>query len=161
MFIVKPTLTEEESNAQIDVVKEIITKNGGEIEATWDMGTRQLAYPIEKHSRGRYFVVYFKSSPELIKELQRNYKIIEDIIRFLVIKYVKKYEVENWATMVAVAKNGGKAPETQNKKEEPKEEDSSKEDTKSAEEAPKEDTKPVDGPKEEDKEVKEPAKEDK
>jgi small subunit ribosomal protein S6 len=118
MFIVKPTLTQEDSDKQVQTIQDIIKKNDGEIEATWDMGTKQLAYPIEKHSRGRYFVVYFKSKPDLIKELQRNYIISEDIIRFIIIKYIKEYEIENWQDMVNIAKNGGKIPEKDNKKDE-------------------------------------------
>lgn len=48
MFILKPTLTEEETKAQIEIVKSNIEKNGGEIVSFDDMGTRQLAYEIEK-----------------------------------------------------------------------------------------------------------------
>ena len=48
MFIVKPTLTEEEIQAQIATVKANIEKNGGEIVSCDDMGTRNLAYEIQK-----------------------------------------------------------------------------------------------------------------
>jgi ribosomal protein S6 len=42
MFIVKPTLTQEDSDKQVQTIQDIIKKNDGEIEATWDMGTKQL-----------------------------------------------------------------------------------------------------------------------
>lgn len=41
MFIIKPTLTEEETVAQIDLVKATIEKNGGEIAVCDDMGSRK------------------------------------------------------------------------------------------------------------------------
>lgn len=99
MFILKPTLTEEETVAQIDSIKAIIEKNGGEIVATDDMGTRQLAYEIEKHKRGYYFVAYFKGEPSGIKEIERNYRINENLIRFIFIKYESKKEIAAWTKM--------------------------------------------------------------
>lgn len=99
MFILKPTLTEEETKAQIDLVKATIEKNGGEIVTCDDMGTRQLAYEIEKNKRGYYFVIYFKGATEGILEIERNYRINENIMRFIFIKYESKKEVAAWTKM--------------------------------------------------------------
>jgi small subunit ribosomal protein S6 len=99
MFIVKPTLTEEETVAQIDLVKANIEKNGGEIVTCDDMGTRQLAYEIEKHKRGHYYVIYFRAPTNSILELERNYRINENIIRFIFIKYESKKEVTAWTKL--------------------------------------------------------------
>ncbi len=99
MFILKPTLTEEETLAQIELVKSNITKNGGEIVSCDDMGTRQLAYEIEKNKRGYYFVVYFKGEPKGILEIERQYRINENILRFIFIKYENKKEIAAWTKM--------------------------------------------------------------
>lgn len=96
LFIVKPTLTEEESTAKADFIKEVLTKNGGEIESVVPMGTRKLAYTIKKHERGTYYVVYFRAQPSLIAELQRILGITEEIIRFLIVKYETKKEIAAW-----------------------------------------------------------------
>ena len=48
MFILKPTLTEEETVAQLDGVKALFEKNGAEIVATENIGIKELAYEIEK-----------------------------------------------------------------------------------------------------------------
>lgn len=96
LFILKPTLTEEEVNARLEFVKEILTKNGGEIETTVPMGTRKLAYTIKKYERGTYFVIYFKAPPTLIAELQRVLGITEEIIRFLIVKYENAKEISAW-----------------------------------------------------------------
>ena len=101
MFIVKPTLTEEETKAQIDLVKSNIEKNGGTIVATEDMGTRDLAYEIEKNKRGHYYLIYFTAPTEAILELERNYRINETILRFIFIKYESKTEVAQWTAMSA------------------------------------------------------------
>lgn len=96
LFILKPTLTEEEVKARVDFVKEVITKNGGEIANIVEMGTRKLAYTIKKYERGTYFVIYYKAPPALLAELTRNIRITEDIIRFLSIKYENKREIAAW-----------------------------------------------------------------
>ncbi|MCR4941570.1 MAG: 30S ribosomal protein S6 [Campylobacter sp.] len=100
LFILKPTLTEEEIKAKVDFVKEVITKNGGEIAKVDEMGTRKLAYTIQKYERGVYFVIYYKAPPALLAELTRNIRITEDIIRFLSVKYENKREISAWEKMV-------------------------------------------------------------
>lgn len=113
MFIIKPTLVEEEIKQKIDFYKDVITKNGGSIEACLDMGMRNLAYEIKKHKRGYYFVIYFTTKPESILELERLYRINEDILRFIVIKYESKKEQKQWQTLVDRA---NKKPEPKAKK---------------------------------------------
>jgi len=99
MFIVKPTLTEEEMQAQIELVKANIEKNGGEIVSNENIGSKQLAYEIEKNKRGYYYLTYFKAPTASILELERNYRINENILRFIFIKYENKKEVAAWTKL--------------------------------------------------------------
>ena len=109
MFIVKPTLTEEETQAQIELVKSTIEKNGGEIVATEDMGSRKLAYEIQKNKRGYYYVCYFTAPTESILEIERNYRINENILRFIFIKSESKREIAHWTKQTeAAAKKAAK-----------------------------------------------------
>ena len=99
MFIVKPTLTEEEMQAQIELVKANIEKNGGEIVVNENIGSKQLAYEIEKNKRGYYYLTYFKAPSASILELERNYRINENILRFIFIKYENKKEIAAWTKL--------------------------------------------------------------
>ncbi|EAI7253060.1 30S ribosomal protein S6 [Campylobacter lari] len=96
LFILKPTLTEEEVSAKLEFIKEVLTKNGAEIESVVPMGTRKLAYKIKKYERGTYFVIYFKAPTNLIAELERVLRITEEVIRFLIVKYENKKEIAAW-----------------------------------------------------------------
>ena len=96
LFILKPTLTEDEIKERVDFVKEIITKNGGEVASVIEMGARKLAYTINKYERGVYFVIYFTAPTSLIEELVRNLRYNEDVIRFLTVKYENKKEIAAW-----------------------------------------------------------------
>ncbi|WP_457596207.1 30S ribosomal protein S6 [Hydrogenimonas sp.] len=100
LFVVKPTLTEEEIRREIDNVKSILTKNGATIAAEFDWGMRKLAYEIEKNPRGYYYVIYYTAPGELIKELERNFRYNEEIIRFLNVKYENKKEIKAWQNLV-------------------------------------------------------------
>ncbi|ABK82163.1 30S ribosomal protein S6 [Campylobacter fetus] len=116
LFILKPTLTEDEAKVKVDFIKEVITKNGGEIASVIEMGTRKLAYKIDKYERGTYVVIYFMAPTQLIAELVRNVRITEEIIRFLTVKYENKREISAWDKLskgqkLMPAKKELKAPE--------------------------------------------------
>ncbi len=104
LFVLKPTLTEEEAKAKFEFIKDVIKNNGGEIVATEDIGVRKLAYPIEKFERGHYYIIYFKAPASAVRELERIYRITEDVIRFLTIKYETKKDIQAWEKMVERAK---------------------------------------------------------
>ena len=103
LFVVKPTLTEEEIGAQIAKIKDVLTKVDAELLATNDMGMRKLAYPVEKNDRGYYAVLFYKAKGDAIAEIERNLKINEEIIKFLTVKYTNKKELAQFDKQVAAA----------------------------------------------------------
>jgi len=103
LFVIKPTLTEEEIAAQITKVKNVLAKEGAELVGTNDMGMRKLAYPVEKHARGYYTVLFYKAEGTTIHELERNLKINEEVIKFLTVKYTKEKEIAHFDKLVAAA----------------------------------------------------------
>ncbi|WP_457605891.1 30S ribosomal protein S6 [Nitratifractor sp.] len=117
LFVVKPTLTEEEIQSQVARVQEIISSQEGQIEALDDMGMRRLAYPIEKQERGYYTVVYYKAPAEAISELERQLRYNEEILRFMTVKYTKKKEIAQYEKMVENAKKKAEAPKPEAKPE--------------------------------------------
>ncbi len=104
LVIVKPTLTEEEIKGQLAAIDEIITANGGEIVARDEMGIRKLAYPINKNERGFFYVVYYTMEPANIAEVERRFRINEELLRFVTMKYDSKREVKAWNEMVEKTK---------------------------------------------------------
>jgi len=117
LVIVKPTFTAEEIQASIKAIEEVITSNGGEIAATTAMGMRKLAYPIEKNERGYYHVIYSTIAPAAITEIERRFRINEDLLRFVTIKYDTNREKAAWANLVEKA-NKASAPKVETPAEE-------------------------------------------
>lgn len=102
LFVLKPTLTEEEINSQVEKVKGILAKEEAELIATNTMGMRKLAYNVEKNNRGFYTVLYFKAQGTTIAELERNLRNNEDVIKFLTVKYGKAKEIVQFNKLVAL-----------------------------------------------------------
>jgi small subunit ribosomal protein S6 len=103
LVIVKPTLTAEELEQEIKAIEEVITSNGAQIVATDAMGMRKLAYPIQKNERGYYYVIYYTVDPSAINEIERRFRINENLLRFMTEKYDSKKEVTAWKKMVEKA----------------------------------------------------------
>ena len=103
LVIVKPTFTAEEIQASIKAIEEVITSNGGEIAIAQAMGMRKLAYPINKNERGYYHVIYYKIAPSAISEIERRFRINEDLLRFMTIKYDTNREIAAWTKLVEKA----------------------------------------------------------
>lgn len=100
LFVLKPTLVEEELQAKISYLKEILEKNGAVIAALQEMGIRRLAYQVEKFERGHYSVFYFEAPTDSIVEIERNIRISEDFIKFMTVRYEKQKEVRHWNKLV-------------------------------------------------------------
>ena len=85
VIIVNPNLEEESIKAFINKFSDLINKDG-KVASVEEMGKRKLAYEIKKQTEGFYIVFKFEAKPELIAELERNYRITDEVIKFIVVK---------------------------------------------------------------------------
>jgi len=89
MFIIKPDLSEEEKKNLFKQIQEIVTKNNGNvIEANIWSEKRKLCFPIKKYTEGVYYLMNFRAPEEAIIRVSQNYKINENILRFLITKII-------------------------------------------------------------------------
>jgi small subunit ribosomal protein S6 len=87
IFVLKPDLNDKKVDEQIEKVKEFVEKNGGKVITVEKWGKKKLAYLVKKNRFGIYVLLRFDSEPALISNLQRNYKLNEDIIRYMTVVY--------------------------------------------------------------------------
>lgn len=85
IFIIDATLAEEKVTELKDKFVGLIEKNGT-VESVDEWGKRRLAYEINDRTEGFYYLVNFKSEAEFPKELDRNYKITEGVLRTIIIR---------------------------------------------------------------------------
>ncbi len=86
MYIINPELEDEAIKGVVEKFSDIIAANGGEVQKTDEWGRKKLAYPINYKTEGYYVLVDFASAPELPRELERNLKNDESILRFMVVR---------------------------------------------------------------------------
>ncbi len=85
IIIFADDISEKEREKVLEKVKTLI-KNNGEILEVYDVGIKNLVYEIKKHKRGYYFRMIFKLEPKMIFELERLYRITDEIMKFITIK---------------------------------------------------------------------------
>jgi small subunit ribosomal protein S6 len=86
LYIIKPDVEEEQRKSLIEKFAGIVTENGGEVEQTDEWGMRKLAYEIDYIREGYYVLMNFKAGAALPDELERNFRISDFIIRYIVIR---------------------------------------------------------------------------
>jgi small subunit ribosomal protein S6 len=86
LFIIKGSLEDEAKEEAIKRYQEAIVAGGGNIEKTDKWGMRKFAYPINHMNEGYYVLINFSAPSELPKELDRQMRISDDIVRSMIVK---------------------------------------------------------------------------
>jgi len=84
MYIISSTLNDDARTKALEKVLDGIKNRGGEIVKNHDFGRRRLAYEIAGHREGHYFVVYFEVTPDAITEMKGEYRLMEDLVRYMI-----------------------------------------------------------------------------
>ena len=85
VIIINPSVDEEGMKALIQKFTDIINSEG-KVEKVNELGKKRLAYEIKKNREGYYVVFDFEAKPELIAELERNYRIEDAVLKFISVK---------------------------------------------------------------------------
>lgn len=93
IYIVQPDLGEEDIKALSEKVQEVITSMKGDCRRLEDWGSRKLAYPVKKQTRGRYFYLNFEGDSTLIAELERRLRLDDRVLRYQSVKLDKDIQV--------------------------------------------------------------------
>jgi small subunit ribosomal protein S6 len=102
IIIIDPNLDDTAVEETVQKVRDVITKQGGEIFKTENWGRRKLAYELNKHQKGCYILLLFKAPPPTVAALEKLSKVVDSIIKFMVVKLVKKKQIE--AALASVSK---------------------------------------------------------
>ncbi len=95
LFILKPDAPEEEVDAYVGQVKDLITNGKGTVDKVDNWGVRKLAYRVSKLAEGRYVLIQFSSTPELVKEVERRMRVTDMVIKFITVRIDEKQKKIN------------------------------------------------------------------
>ncbi len=90
VFIISPELNDDDVKECSGRIEELITKYKGEIVTVENWGKKRLAYEVKRQRYGTYILIHFKGTSELLKELERTYKMSETIIKYIIITISEK-----------------------------------------------------------------------
>jgi len=88
MYIVDADTPDEAVDPVIEKYNKVVTDGGGEVSeaSRWEKGRRPLAYEIGKKREGTYVLMQFTSNAEVPKELDRIFKINDEVVRHLIVR---------------------------------------------------------------------------
>ena len=85
VIIVSPNVDEAGLKSLEQKFTGLINENG-KVESVENMGKKKLAYEIKKFKEGTYMLFNFEAKPDSVAELERVYRITDDIIKFIVVR---------------------------------------------------------------------------
>ena len=86
IYILPPETAEAQANEMHDQVAEIVTRLNGQIEKTENWGRRKFAYEIGHFKEGVYVLEVINGSGELMKEIDRRLKVIDQVVRHMIVR---------------------------------------------------------------------------
>lgn len=86
IYIIDARLEEEPRKELIERFGALIAQNGATIDKLDEWGKRHLAYPIDFQTEGYYVLMHLSAPAEFPKELERNFEISEQVIRYLCVR---------------------------------------------------------------------------
>lgn len=89
-YILRPQLEEAEVDERANAVADLVKNNGGEIVTLEKLGKKRLAYEIADLREGIYVVMGFRSEAATAKELERQLRLREDVVRALMVRLDKR-----------------------------------------------------------------------
>ncbi|BFU95463.1 MAG: 30S ribosomal protein S6 [Nitrospira sp.] len=90
LFIIRPSVTDEETNALIEKMKAVADKTGAQFIKAENWGRKKLAYEVRRERKGTYVYFYFKAPNNTVAELERAYRLEDNIIKFLTVHLEKE-----------------------------------------------------------------------
>ncbi len=94
IFILRPDLGDDTRNAAIDRIRSVLEKEGGIPLKDISWGKRKLAYEIDKHLKGVYHYLLYLGTPGLTDEIERNFKMMDTVIKYMTVKVNDRVDAE-------------------------------------------------------------------
>ncbi len=86
LYIIDSKVEGAAKDALVEKYSALVTANGGEVESVDKWGDKKLAYPIDYKNEGYYVLMTFTAKPEFPQELERQMRIADEVMRYMVIK---------------------------------------------------------------------------
>ncbi len=103
IYITLPELSEEDHTALEEKLRSILINWKGDIVKLEDWGTKKLSYEIRKNTRGRFFIMDYLAEPDLVRELERNLRLNDRVLKYQTVKISSEVSPETAKTLKETA----------------------------------------------------------
>jgi small subunit ribosomal protein S6 len=93
VYILPPDSTEQQVSEVHEQVESVVSRLHGQVEKTDNWGRRRLAYEIGRHKEGFYVLEVINGSGEVMKEIDRRLKVLDQVIRHLIVRVDEEKKV--------------------------------------------------------------------
>jgi small subunit ribosomal protein S6 len=101
IYILRPDVTREAAEKVSARVQEVVQKGNGQLTLVEHWGRRLLAYEVEHNKRGVYVYVNYLGDGALVAELERNFRMLDEVVRFQTVKVPGTPDVAAFAGQAA------------------------------------------------------------
>ena len=127
IYILKPDLSPEQIDDLCKRFSDIVSDHSGTLITEDRWGLKTLAYEVKKYSKGYYVLLDYAAEKNVTVELERNFKMLENVIRFLTVLTEEEITPEQLQALLSSEKKRGTPPETSQEKGEGEEEEKEEE----------------------------------
>jgi small subunit ribosomal protein S6 len=111
VFIVNPELPEEQRQPLFDKLKGLLSEDHGMLVKFDEWGHKKLAYEIKKQTRGYYVLMEFCGDGALVKEIERNMRLDDRVLKYMTVLKDETVDVEAVKAEIEAAKEQASKPE--------------------------------------------------
>jgi small subunit ribosomal protein S6 len=95
IYIVNPNLDADSLNEVVTKFSDLSKKLKAYIVKVSEWGKRKLAYEVKRFDKGYYIVIDFCGLPEMVKELERNLKLDDRVLKYITVKIDEDVDPED------------------------------------------------------------------
>ncbi len=90
IYILRPDVSRDAAERVASRVQEVIARGNGQLTLVENWGRRPLAYEIQHSKRGVYVYINYQGDGALVAELERNFRMLDEVIRFQTVKLAEE-----------------------------------------------------------------------
>jgi small subunit ribosomal protein S6 len=91
MLVLDPEMSKEQIDAFLEKLKQFLGDRGAQVLKVEEWGLNTLAYTIKKKKKGYYLLLYLNGEAALVAEMERNLRLMEEVLRYLTVKGEERY----------------------------------------------------------------------
>ena len=100
VYILKPSVSDSDATTIHQKVDNVISKFEGKLKHREEWGINEMAYEIHGEKAGRYVIAHYTGRGGVVEEIERHFKILDNVMRFLTVRVADDYEYGKFVKQV-------------------------------------------------------------